>query len=62
MKLSDFIKSVPNELDNIELTGITNDSRNVKSGYAFVCIIGSASDGHDYAEKEAENNAYERKT
>ena len=57
MKLSDFIKSVPNEFANIELNGITNDSRNVKSGYAFVCIVGSASDGHDYAEKALQNGA-----
>ncbi|MBQ2389491.1 MAG: UDP-N-acetylmuramoyl-L-alanyl-D-glutamate--2,6-diaminopimelate ligase [Clostridia bacterium] len=57
MKLNDFIGSVPKELANIELTGITNDSRNVKSGYAFVCIVGSASDGHDYAEKALQNGA-----
>lgn len=31
-----------------ELTGVTNDSRLVKPGFAFVAIPGAAFDGHDY--------------
>lgn len=57
MKLTDFIENVPQKFADIELSGITNDSRKVTSGCAFVCITGSSSDGHEYAEKAAENGA-----
>lgn len=33
----------------LKLHGITCDSRQVKEGFAFVCIVGAKSDGHDYA-------------
>lgn len=35
--------------DNIEITGITCNSKQVKKGYAFVCLKGAASDGHKFA-------------
>lgn len=41
----------------LEITGVTCDSRAVKLGYAFVCIVGSISDGHDYAQKAIEQGA-----
>lgn len=34
---------------NIEITGITCNSKQVKKGYAFVCLKGAASDGHKFA-------------
>lgn len=56
MKLLNLIEC--NEiLGNTEISGITCDSRQVKSGFAFVCIKGAKSDGHDYAEKALENGA-----
>ena len=33
-----------------EITGITNDSRQVSSGKLFFCIPGANSDGHDFAQ------------
>ncbi len=44
-------------LGQTEISGITCDSRQVKPGFAFVCIKGAKSDGHDYAEKALENGA-----
>ncbi len=48
MKLKELIKA-GGALGETEITGITCDSRNVSPGYLFVCIKGTASDGHDYA-------------
>ncbi|WP_134684584.1 UDP-N-acetylmuramoyl-L-alanyl-D-glutamate--2,6-diaminopimelate ligase [Brevibacillus migulae] len=43
--------------DNIEITGMTADSRKVKEGYLFVCLPGFTVDGHDFAQKAAEQGA-----
>ena len=56
MKLFDLIEC-KESLAETEITGITCDSRQVKSGFAFICINGAKSDGHDYAEKALENGA-----
>ncbi|MCD8390221.1 MAG: UDP-N-acetylmuramoyl-L-alanyl-D-glutamate--2,6-diaminopimelate ligase [Firmicutes bacterium] len=45
------------EHDEIEITGIAYDSRNVLPGNIFVCIKGFESDGHIYAKKAVENGA-----
>ncbi len=39
----------PASLDDIEVTGITYNSKLVKKGYVFVCIKGFHTDGHIYA-------------
>ena len=49
MKLYDLIPEYSSKYENIEVTGITSDSRKVKDGYVFVCIKGPDRDGHDYA-------------
>ena len=56
MKLFDLIEC-KESLAETEITGITCDSRQVKSGFAFICINGAKSDGHDYAERALENGA-----
>ncbi len=45
------------EYNDIEITGITSDSRVVKTGYVFVCISGPNNDGHSYAESAYKNGA-----
>ena len=40
-----------------EIAGITCDSRRVEPGYLFVCIDGTATDGHRFAEKAVEAGA-----
>lgn len=49
MLLKDLIPNVSGELANIEISGVTCDSRKVESGFAFVCINGAVDDGHKYA-------------
>lgn len=61
MKLNEIINSLPAELisgnGDVEITGITNNSRNVKQGYLFVCIKGFKTDGHKYIENAVKNGA-----
>lgn len=56
MKLINLIEC-EKKMADIEITGVTCDSRAVKSGFAFVCINGSKSDGHDYAQAAIEKGA-----
>ena len=39
--------------ENIEITGITNDSRGVKPGSLFICLCGSSVDSHAFAGQAA---------
>lgn len=61
MKLSEVLYETgavysPEDGD-IEIRGITNDSRKVKEGYLFVAVRGYASDGHSYIGKAIEKGA-----
>lgn len=66
MLLKDLISNVNDEFANIPIAGITSDSREIKDGYAFVCIKGVTDDGHKYASVAASKGAVvvitERKT
>lgn len=42
---------------DIEISGIENNSKNVKEGYLFVAIQGFSTDGHQYVESAIENGA-----
>ncbi len=59
MKLSQLLQGYYNGKDiaDIEITGVTSDSRLVEKGFAFVCIVGGNSDGHNYAKKAIEQGA-----
>ncbi|MGI6217618.1 MAG: UDP-N-acetylmuramoyl-L-alanyl-D-glutamate--2,6-diaminopimelate ligase [Coriobacteriales bacterium] len=35
--------------EDVEVTGVANNSQKVKSGDLFFCVVGFKSDGHDYA-------------
>ena len=41
----------------VDVTGISNDSREVKPGYLFIAIKGFDTDGHEYINKAIENGA-----
>lgn len=45
-----LIESV-NTKPSDKFSGIQTDSRNVKKGHVFVCIVGFIDDGHDFAQK-----------
>jgi UDP-N-acetylmuramoyl-L-alanyl-D-glutamate--2,6-diaminopimelate ligase len=44
-------------LEDVEISGITNDSRKVQEGYLFVCIKGEHFDGHTVAAEMLEKGA-----
>ncbi|MCH5211191.1 MAG: UDP-N-acetylmuramoyl-L-alanyl-D-glutamate--2,6-diaminopimelate ligase [Oscillospiraceae bacterium] len=46
-----------NEHDDIDISGIAYDSRNVGEGNIFVCIKGYETDGHKFAKMAEENGA-----
>ncbi len=56
MKLKELINCKA-EYGEIEITGITVDSREVKPGYAFICIKGAKSDGHKFAKSAIDSGA-----
>lgn len=43
--------------DEVDIQDIVIDSRKVTPGCLFVCLVGHASDGHDYAAKAAQGGA-----
>ena len=43
--------------DNILISGIESDSRNIKPNFLFVAVKGNTVDGHDYIEKAIEKGA-----
>lgn len=45
------------KFENIEINGVTSDSRKVEKGFVFVCINGTVSDGHNYAQMALEKGA-----
>lgn len=49
MLFKELLPGVSDDIGNIEIIDITCDSRKVKKGFAFICINGFTSDGHDYA-------------
>ena len=49
MLLKDLIPVNCNSLGELDITGITCNSREVKEGFAFVCINGTNVDGHTFA-------------
>lgn len=56
MKLYNLIEC-ENSLKEIEISGITCNSKEVKEGFAFVCIRGSKVDGHIFANDALEKGA-----
>ena len=40
-----------------EIKGVTSDSRQVKEGFAYICIVGAVNDGHSFALSAKEKGA-----
>ncbi len=57
MKLFELLGDKSGKFADVEIKGITCDSRHVTEGFAFVCINGAAQDGHKYADSAAERGA-----
>lgn len=50
MLLGKLLPGADKRLSELEIRGLTCNSKKVENGYAFVCINGTVADGHDYAE------------
>ncbi|MFP7494184.1 UDP-N-acetylmuramoyl-L-alanyl-D-glutamate--2,6-diaminopimelate ligase [Terribacillus saccharophilus] len=62
MKLAGLLSALPfykkqAEHENIEITGLTIDSREIKTGNLFICIDGAVVDGHTFAKQAQEQGA-----
>jgi len=61
MKLSEVLKGVPNTMvegqRNVDISGITHDSRKIQSGYVFVAVQGEKMDGFTFVKKALQNGA-----
>lgn len=60
MKLRKLMQGIVEDvtaIEDIEISGIAYDSRNVKPGYLFVAIKGFETDGHKYIESAVKNGA-----
>ena len=57
MKFSELSKKYDDKFSDIEITGISCDSRKVQEGSIFVCIEGTVSDGHKFAKSAHDNGA-----
>jgi len=53
MKLSEMFEQAP----EVEIAGISSDSRSVKPNEMYFCLEGLRSDGHDYIHQAIENGA-----
>ncbi len=61
MKLKELLNGVNyNKIvgnEEVKISGITFDSREVKAGYLFICISGFKADGHDFAQEAIDKGA-----
>ncbi len=59
MKLRELLQRLEYQtaLPDLEITGVTSDSRQVREGYLFVAIKGGRFDGHDHAAQAVQNGA-----
>ncbi|MEL6324980.1 MAG: Mur ligase domain-containing protein, partial [Pseudomonadota bacterium] len=48
MKLGDLFENVPEGAAEIEVSGLTADSRKVEPGNVFAALSGVAADGRDF--------------
>ncbi|MFA7657832.1 MAG: UDP-N-acetylmuramoyl-L-alanyl-D-glutamate--2,6-diaminopimelate ligase [Candidatus Gastranaerophilaceae bacterium] len=61
MRLEELIEKLKYEqlinFEDVEITGISYNSKTTKSGDIFVCLVGEHSDGHEYFKSAVENGA-----
>lgn len=61
MKLEELIEDLKYvelvNFENVEITGISYNSKTTENGNIFVCLVGEHSDGHEYAKSAVEKGA-----
>ena len=57
MLLKDILPEAKGKLEQVNIKGITCNSKEVKDGFIFVCIKGAKTDGHKFAKSALQNGA-----
>ncbi len=57
MLFSELLPEYSGKFEKTEISGLTDDSREVKAGFVFVCIEGPIVDGHNFAKQAFEAGA-----
>lgn len=57
VKLSEIYHAIATDIAEINITGISADSRKIKPHFAFVALSGSRGNGHDYINQAIDNGA-----
>ncbi len=57
MTFAKIFSDINCKYNDLEIKGITSDSRKVKPGFAFICVNGPTADGHSYAIQAKEAGA-----
>lgn len=57
MLLKELLPGIKGSKGDIFVEGITNDSRKVQKGYAFICLKGSKYDGHEFVSSALKKGA-----
>ncbi len=61
MLLSKLISEINNaksvKFEDVDVTGISYNSKTTKAGDVFICLVGENSDGHDFAQMAVDNGA-----
>ena len=57
MKLRELLPGVESKFENIDIKGVTCNSKEVQEGFAFICINGTNVDGHKFAASAVQSGA-----
>ena len=56
-KILENVETITKDYEDVEITGVTIDSREVKDGFLFICFEGTKFDGHTYIKDAIANGA-----
>lgn len=57
MLLRELLPDIKSDFSEVNITGVTCNSKAVKEGFVFVCIEGTSADGHNFADSALKSGA-----
>lgn len=57
MLLRELLPDIKSDFSEVNITGVTCNSKAVKEGFVFVCIEGASADGHNFADSALKSGA-----